>query len=67
MFKKPIASLLSVFALTVASQSALAVVSAEQVARLGQDLTPMGAEKAGNADGTIPEWTGGGIAEIPAG
>lgn len=22
-------------------------------------LTPMGAERAGNADGSIPEWTGG--------
>ena len=29
----------------------------EQVARLGQELTPMGAERAGNADGSIPEWT----------
>ncbi|RAU17125.1 DUF1329 domain-containing protein [Nitrincola tibetensis] len=27
--------------------------------RLGQDLTPIGAERAGNAEGTIPEWTGG--------
>ncbi|HUI63093.1 MAG TPA: DUF1329 domain-containing protein [Steroidobacteraceae bacterium] len=34
-------------------------VSAQEAARLGADLTPMGAEKAGNADGTIPEWTGG--------
>ncbi len=31
----------------------------ENIARLGQDLTPMGSLKAGNADGTIPEWTGG--------
>jgi len=29
------------------------------IARLGQDLTPMGSVRAGNADGTIPEWTGG--------
>lgn len=36
-----------------------AQVSADQVARLGADLTPMGAEKAGNAAGTIPAWTGG--------
>lgn len=36
--------------------SALAGVSAEEAARLGQDLTPMGAEKAGNADGSIPAW-----------
>ncbi|SDU10275.1 DUF1329 domain-containing protein [Halopseudomonas salegens] len=27
--------------------------------RLGADLTPVGAERAGNAAGTIPEWTGG--------
>lgn len=26
---------------------------------LGRSLTPMGAERAGNAAGTIPEWTGG--------
>jgi len=38
---------------------AMAAVSADQVARLGADLTPMGAEKAGNADGSIPAWTGG--------
>ncbi len=31
----------------------------EQIARLGGDLTPLGAERAGNADGTIPEWDGG--------
>ena len=29
------------------------------VDRLGKDLTPVGAERAGNADGLIPEWTGG--------
>jgi hypothetical protein len=38
--------------------SAAAAVSPEEAARLGQDLTPVGAEKAGNADGTIPEWSG---------
>jgi len=35
-------------------------------ARLGADLTPLGGEKAGNADGTIPAWTGG-ITTPPAG
>ncbi len=39
--------------------SAGAGVSDEQAARLGADLTPMGAERAGNAEGTIPAWTGG--------
>ena len=29
-----------------------------ELARLDQDLTPMGAERAGNADGSIPAWTG---------
>jgi hypothetical protein len=43
-----------------------ASVAMADPARLGADLTPMGAERAGNAAGTIPEWTGG-IATPPAG
>ena len=35
------------------------VFAASDVARLGRDLTPIGAEKAGNADGSIPAWNGG--------
>lgn len=38
---------------------ALAGASSADIARLGADLTPVGAEKAGNADGSIPAWTGG--------
>lgn len=34
-------------------------VDPAQIARLGQDLTPLGAERAGNASGTIPAWDGG--------
>ncbi|MFN3842021.1 MAG: DUF1329 domain-containing protein [Rehaibacterium terrae] len=45
---------------------AAAAVGADQANRLGNDLTPVGAEKAGNADGTIPAWTGG-ITQPPAG
>ena len=45
---------------------ALAAVSEEKAAQLGQSLTPIGAEKAGNADGTIPAWEGG-QTELPAG
>jgi hypothetical protein len=37
-----------------------------EVARLGADLTPIGAEKAGNKDGTIPAWTGG-LCDAPSG
>jgi len=40
--------------------------AAQSAADLGKTLTPMGAIKAGNADGTIPEWTGG-ITTPPAG
>jgi hypothetical protein len=48
------------------SSAALAKMSAEEVARLGQDLTPFGAEKAANADGSIPAWNGG-ITSAPEG
>jgi hypothetical protein len=41
------------------SAPAFAAVPEEQAARLGSSLTPLGAEKAGNADGSIPEWQGG--------
>jgi hypothetical protein len=34
-------------------------ISAQDAARLGNDLTPVGAENAGSADGTIPAWDGG--------
>jgi len=54
----------SLFALIALSVQA-AVKSAE-AARLGADLTPLGAETAGNADGTIPAWNGG-ILTPPAG
>jgi hypothetical protein len=36
-----------------------AAVSSQEAARLGNDLTPLGGEKAANADGSIPAWTGG--------
>jgi hypothetical protein len=51
--------------LAFVSGSALAAVSAEEASHLGKDLTPMGAERAGNKDGTIPEWTP--LTTIPAG
>ncbi|MFI8479955.1 DUF1329 domain-containing protein [Pseudomonas sp. NPDC078700] len=48
-----------VFALSLMSTSVFAAVSAEEAAKLGTSLTPIGAEMAGNAAGTIPAWTGG--------
>jgi Protein of unknown function (DUF1329) len=56
MFRK------SWMALAVASlcaTGAWAAVSADEAKQLGTTLTPIGAEKAGNKDGTIPEYTGG--------
>jgi hypothetical protein len=38
---------------------ARAGVSPAEAARLGTTLTPMGGERSGNADGSIPAWTGG--------
>ncbi len=58
MFK--VATLLSMtlmlgsFAVTVE-----AAVSAQEAQKLGTVLTPLGGERAGNADGSIPAWTGG--------
>jgi hypothetical protein len=46
-------------ALLAGALAALAVPPEDQIARLGVDLTPVGATRAGNAEGTIPEWTGG--------
>ncbi len=45
--------------------SAMAEVSEHEAARLGMELTPYGAEKAGNAAGTIPAWEGGITAPPP--
>ncbi|RMH44946.1 MAG: DUF1329 domain-containing protein, partial [Gammaproteobacteria bacterium] len=56
----------SAIALALGFSQAHAKVSADEAARLGKDLTPLGAVKAGNKEGTIPEWTGG-ITQPPAG
>ncbi|ROZ68746.1 DUF1329 domain-containing protein [Ramlibacter sp. WS9] len=52
--------------LVLAMAGAQAKAPADQIDRLGKDLTPMGAERAANKDGTIPAWTGG-IVKPPAG
>lgn len=47
------------------SANTFAAVSAEEAKKLGTTLTPLGAEKAGNAEGTIPAWDGGYTKPIP--
>jgi hypothetical protein len=57
--------ILGVLAILLAIPAAQAKVSPEQAARLGKDLTPLGAIRAGNAEGTIPGWEGGITKPIP--
>lgn len=49
----------SILALVSGMQTAAAAVSAEEAAKLKTTLTPLGGEKAGNKDGSIPAWEGG--------
>ncbi len=56
----------SVVALTLTSAAADAKISEADAAKLKSELTPLGAVKAGNKDGSIPAWTGG-ITSAPAG
>ncbi len=50
---------IAVLALSLLAANVMAAVTPEEAAKLGTTLTPVGAEKAGNADGSIPAWTGG--------
>jgi hypothetical protein len=59
-------TLLSLTISLVLSTSAIAKISGEQAAKLSTELTPMGATRAANKDGSIPKWTGG-ITKAPAG
>lgn len=52
--------------IAVAAAQANAAVTAEEAAKLKTTLTPLGAERAGNADGSIPAWDGG-YTKVPAG
>ena len=58
--------LVALLGLTFTAGGALAGAKPDQVGRLGEDLTPMGSERAGNTDGSIPAWTGG-ITTPPSG
>lgn len=48
-----------------AGGTGIAAVSAQEAEQLKTTLTPFGAEKAGNKDGTIPAWDGGYTTPIP--
>lgn len=59
-------SLLAATITLVFAGTALGAVSKEEAKQLGESLTEMGAEKAGNKEGTIPPYTGG-LTTPPAG
>jgi len=61
-----LANILSGILVLTVSLPVSAEMAADEVARLGVDLTPLGGEKAGNADGTIPAWDGG-LTQAPSG
>lgn len=50
----------------IAMRAGAARAQVSAASSLGAGLTPMGSEIAGNADGSIPAWTGG-LTSVPAG
>ena len=61
-----LASSLAALVAAFAGLAAQAAVTADEAKALGTTLTPVGAEKAANKDGTIPAYTGG-LTKAPAG
>lgn len=57
LLKQELAAL-TVLLATSALQCVEAGVSPDEAAKLGRELTSIGAIRGGNAEGTIPEWTG---------
>ena len=65
-FKKKVAITATAFILSLTVTGiCFGGVSPEEASQLGKTLTPFGAEKAGNKEGTIPEYTGG-LTKAPA-
>jgi hypothetical protein len=52
-------------ALLAFGHTAAAALSAEEAAKLKSELTPFGAERAANKEGSIPVWNGGYTKAIP--
>ena len=56
---------LTTIALSMAASNAMAKVSEAEAAKLGKELTCVGAEAAGNADGSIPAFSGKWLGKPP--
>jgi hypothetical protein len=61
-----IKSTIVALSLSLLSAGVMAKMSAEEVARLGVDLNPMGGIKAGSEDGLMAQWTGS-VVGLPKG
>jgi hypothetical protein len=61
MYRKQFLSTLvaGLFIAPLATSTVWAAVSADEAAKLKTTLTPLGAERGANADGSIPAWSGG--------
>lgn len=59
MIRKTLFSAIAVSTAFTLASSAAAALTEEQVAKLGTELTPVGANPEANEEGTIPAWTGG--------
>lgn len=56
--KKSLVISCGILSLSLLAMQATAAVSQQEARKLGTELTPMGGQKAGNADNSIPAWTG---------
>jgi len=66
MKRATLSSILAAAAAALCSfQAATAAVTPAEAEQLKTTLTPFGAEKAGNKDGSIPAWTGGYTTPLP--
>lgn len=59
MIKFTVVSLVFFLVISQTLPTVQAKVSPEKAAKLGKELTPLGAIQKGNSEGTIPPWTGG--------
>src|SRR5689334_18107445 len=59
-------SALAAFLVVLCVGTSFGAITKEEASQLGTTLTAIGAEKAGNKEGTIPEYTGG-LTTFPAG
>jgi Protein of unknown function (DUF1329) len=65
MIAKNTMKLTAAFALLGVSAAVMAAVTAQEAEQLKTTLTPIGAERAANKDGSIPAWTGGYTTSTP--